>query len=302
MKKNNFPTVSIGIPAYNEEANIGSLLQDLITQKQVHYRLISIVVASDNSSDKTVNIAKSFRNPLIKIIAGNRRRGQAYRQNQIISLTNANVLVLLNADIRLKNKFLLNSLVKPILKGDTDLSSCRIIPTVSKILFSRILRMSTLIKEYISNGINEGDNLFNCHGRVRAFSKRLYKMIVFDKSIHEDAYSYLYTKANNFKFKFVKSAFVYYKLPTNFEDHFMQSNRFIKKREILEKNFGQTQVKNAYKIPLLLGIYSFLRVFIKHPIYTTLYVLIIIAVRVKSIYFSPSNLWIISKSSKFFYE
>jgi len=49
-------TVSIGIPAYNEEANIGKLLSSLIKQKEAGFIIKEIIVVSDQSTDKTDEI------------------------------------------------------------------------------------------------------------------------------------------------------------------------------------------------------------------------------------------------------
>ena len=46
-------TVTIGIPAYNEEQNIGVLLSKLLAQKQIHYKLKEILIYLDGSIDHT---------------------------------------------------------------------------------------------------------------------------------------------------------------------------------------------------------------------------------------------------------
>ena len=47
-------TVTIGIPAYNEEANVRNLLVSLLAQKETNFKLQEIIVVSDGSTDKTV--------------------------------------------------------------------------------------------------------------------------------------------------------------------------------------------------------------------------------------------------------
>ena len=60
MNNTRKPTVTIGIPAYNESANIGRLINDVLGQKQNHFRLAKIIVVSDCSSDATVSIVKKI--------------------------------------------------------------------------------------------------------------------------------------------------------------------------------------------------------------------------------------------------
>jgi len=53
-------TLAIGIPAHNEEANIGFLIKALLEQESRLYVLTEIIVASDASTDKTVELVKAL--------------------------------------------------------------------------------------------------------------------------------------------------------------------------------------------------------------------------------------------------
>tara|TARA_Y100000310_G_C20672897_1_gene811254 strand:+ start:529 stop:1242 length:714 start_codon:yes stop_codon:yes gene_type:complete len=67
---------SFVIPAYNEQANIGALLDAiLLLGKTEEWKNYEIVVTNDNSSDKTPSIVESFqeKNPFIKLV--NRTKG-----------------------------------------------------------------------------------------------------------------------------------------------------------------------------------------------------------------------------------
>ena len=65
-------TVTIGIPAYNEEKNIGRLLKSLSNQKGDDFTLNEIVVLSDGSTDMTNEIvhSQSKLNRKVKLLAG----------------------------------------------------------------------------------------------------------------------------------------------------------------------------------------------------------------------------------------
>ena len=54
MRNNQKPTIEIGIPALNEEANIGYLIESLLKQDKSGYELKRILVSSDGSTDRTV--------------------------------------------------------------------------------------------------------------------------------------------------------------------------------------------------------------------------------------------------------
>jgi glycosyltransferase involved in cell wall biosynthesis len=59
------PTVSVVIPARNEEACLGSCLDSLLAQRGVAFE---VVVVDDHSTDRTREIALSFANPQIRVI------------------------------------------------------------------------------------------------------------------------------------------------------------------------------------------------------------------------------------------
>src|SRR5882757_1314182 len=96
-------TLTIGIPAFNEEKNIENFLLSLFKQKLQKVKLDKILVYSDCSSDKTNEIVKklSKKYPIIMLIEGKSRKGKYFRVNQMFALNKSDVLILLDADIAL---------------------------------------------------------------------------------------------------------------------------------------------------------------------------------------------------------
>jgi glycosyltransferase involved in cell wall biosynthesis len=88
-------TVTIGIPAYNEERNILLLINSILKQKMVGFKIAKLIVSSDGSSDKTVSLIKSMNNKMIKLYDNRDRKGVARGLNQIIENANTDILVLL---------------------------------------------------------------------------------------------------------------------------------------------------------------------------------------------------------------
>jgi glycosyltransferase involved in cell wall biosynthesis len=89
--------VTVGIPAYNEEQNIVNLLRSLEEQRP----LISEVIVSDDSSDKTPVLVRDFakRSPLdISLLHHETRRGAAAAWNEILHKATGDVVVLYDAD------------------------------------------------------------------------------------------------------------------------------------------------------------------------------------------------------------
>lgn len=86
MKKT---SITIGIPAYNEEANIGFLIKQIFSQKTDEVTVDRIVVFSDGSTDRTVQIARGFKSEKVLIIAAKHRNGKDHGMNQIIQNTDS---------------------------------------------------------------------------------------------------------------------------------------------------------------------------------------------------------------------
>lgn len=291
-------TLTVGIPAYNEEANIRYIIEDLLSQKNKSFRLVKIIVNSDGSTDNTVKEVSKVKSKKIVILNNKKRAGRVLRQNQIINLTNSDVLVLIDADTQIKDKNFLEKISRPILKGKADLTSVRVEELPQSTFIGRVLETSMKLKKFVFESIDNGSNLYTCHGRARAFSKNLYQSIKFKDSINEDAFSYLFAITNGFKYQFVKNTQIYYQLPSKLSDHESQSIRFIQSKALLEKTFGKTIVSKSYLLPRTTVLSSLIKFFAKNPINLTAYALIYFISKIKSKLIKSKNTWTISKSSK----
>ena len=228
---NKLRTITIGIPAFNEENNIGKLLQDISNQDLRGFNLEQVILASDGSTDMTIRIARKFKTLPLKIFNNKERKGVAEVQNQISENSSSDVLVILNADIRILDPEFIRLIVEPILEDKADLVSGRLEEVDGKNHFEVVLQTSMKIKRVIFEKFNDGNNLFTCYGVARAFSKRLYSELRYKNSVGEDAYSYLFCISNNFKYRHMKNAIAFYKLPDNMGDHEKQSIRFVQSKQ-----------------------------------------------------------------------
>lgn len=299
MKK----TVTIGIPAFNEEANIVHILDDIFMQKSEGFLLEKVIVASDKSTDRTDDLVKSYKNKKVELITSKKREGQAERQNDIFKKSTSDILVLLNADIKITDPLFIKKLITPLLFKSIDLTSSFPLPLPATGFIEKILYTSVTMKTNLFESFNSGQNIYTCHGRARAFSKSLYKKLKFKHSVGEDAYSYMYALTNGFKYKNVTNAKIYYKLPANFADHKNQSARFIKTKNLLIKSFGQRAVDREFALPMLLALKSMVRAFLKSPFSVLLYVIVFTFLKLGTIKSdSIKNTWDISASSKKLYE
>ncbi len=271
----NKPTVTIGIPAYNEEANIKKLLESLLAQKQETFELKEIIVVSDGSSDQTVELAKSVGNEKVVVVDSKENKGLGERQNEIVSMFIEGVLVILNADILPENLSFIEKLVEPIVKDPSvGLVSGKGTPVKAESFFESILNYSVQIRDSMAEAWHGGDNVYNCHGHSRAFSEKFAKEIHWTHSVGEDAFSYLSAKEKGYKFVYQNDARVLYRSPQNLKDHYKQSIRFANSQQTIQQLFPSINVAEEYRIPLNILLTHSIKFFIKNPILFVSYIIV----------------------------
>ncbi len=306
MKKNNRSTdlkkitVTVGIPAYNEEENIGNLIKSLLSQKQKSFKLKEIVVISDCSTDKTDEIVKSFKDKKIKLHRNKKRAGQAISQNKLKRYCKTEVVVLLNADILPKNEDFLENLVSPIIENKTVGIVCpRAEVLTAKNFFERVINISVEMKNNMFESWNDGNNLFTCKGTARAIRKDLLQKLVLPKLIAEDAYTYLYCIKSKSSYKYNPKAVIYYRSPNNFKDHQRQSLRFLNNKGELLNYFSQNTINKEFSLPKKILFKNLLTSSINHPIDMFSYFIISILVKIIPGPI-PTAIWNPAKSTKSF--
>lgn len=295
MKKS---TLTIGVPAFNEEQGIGGLLTDLLAQ-DFSDLTIQIIVASDASTDQTVAIAKGYKSKLIKVVDRKVRGGKAAVINQISKSTASDVLVILDADTRLPDPKFIKNLIAPILADTADLTAADEQFSKPRTHFEKILATSVAIKRQVFLPYNSGQNFYTCHGQARAFSKKLYTKLVFPFSAGEDLYSYIFCVTNGFTYRFVPQAVVHFRLPTKYADHERQSVRFAQAVTKINNEFGTALVKKLTHIPWSLVIKHTTLYAFKHPFAVLINIFVFGMARVRSTLISGSqNTWTMVTSSK----
>lgn len=297
MKKN---TVTVGIPTYNEGENIGYLLQSIKDQKLRDAKIAKIIVYSDASTDNTIVLLNKMKTKNLEAISGKKRMGKSYAMNQIIKETRSDILVLLDGDILIRDEYMIEKLIEPIRRQNADLTSARVKEFWTKSKFEEILKISMLLKKDIFESYKNGNNIYTSHGRARAFSKKLYSSIMFNKNIvAEDAYAYLYAIFNKFTYIFAKEANVHYRLPGTFKDHQKQSIRFIQSYKQLAYEFGKSFIAKETRLPKRVVLPYVFKYFLRYPLTLFLYVLILAYMRVRSLFVDEMNLaWGVSESTK----
>lgn len=291
--------VTVGIPAYNEEANIARLLRQVLCQEQRGFVLERILVISDGSSDTTCNEVREVLDERIDLRCEPHRQGRAARHDQLLRLCQSDVFISLDADIVLPNNHTLHDLVRPVAAGEADLVACRLEALPPRSALQRVLWSGLSLRNRVAERYRQGDNVYACHGPARAFSRRLYEAYSFSDGVAEDAYSYLYVKSCGLRYRFLPETSVVTQLPLTLRDHLNQSARFHQNQAEMRRYFPSDFVQEVFRLPRRLSLAGMAAELRQTPACTLAYmVLISLSTLLASKAPSRSRLWQMATTTK----
>ncbi|PJE58456.1 MAG: hypothetical protein COU81_00660 [Candidatus Portnoybacteria bacterium CG10_big_fil_rev_8_21_14_0_10_36_7] len=297
-------TLTVGIPAHNEENNIGLLINSILKQEKKTYNLKAIVVVSDGSSDKTVSIVKKYaeNDSRIKVVSRKVRLGKANGLNLIYDLNTSDLLFVPDADIVLRNKSCLDEMVLLFNKNPfLNLVSARHIPAPTKKFMGKFAVYSYLSLEDAFLQFNNGNNFYTVMS-ASMISKKFAKSFKYPTGTISDQ-NYLYaqaTRKNLHKYRFAKNAEVIFTTVNTFEDWRLLGLRSVVGDKVdVSKHFGKA-ILEEYSLPKTLVLRTQLKWFLKHPFFMAGSVLMNIFIRLFPYKkFEPKKgIWQESKSSK----
>lgn len=258
-------TVSIGIPAFNEERNIKTIISSLLAQQENGFVLKEIVIASDGSSDETVTRARSISDQRIRIVEDAQRLGKSARINQLLSEMKSDIVFLVDADIKVDDNQLLAKVINDSDLSRTGLVAVRAEPMPGRTFFEKCINHSVALQNDVRKKWNHGDNYLSFRGCFLAMTQSLAKELRLDETVvNNDAYMYYYAKEKGYLPRYIDSLFVYYRSPATFSDHIKQSSRFQYSASELENRFSGA-IRAQYRMPRRIILSTSAKHFAKNP-------------------------------------
>jgi len=239
-------TFDIGICAYNEEANIGRLLQNLLTQQlDKDFRLNKIIVVASGCTDKTEEIVKdySIKHSEVGLITERERRGKTFALNKILDAVQADVLVYLNADV-VPAQGSINAMLRYFSDNSVGLATAKAIPVDDRRkfagfyshffwLFSHLICVNLFVK---------------VHGELCAIRSKLIEKIPWDVP-WEDHYFEVITRRQGFRVVYAQDATVFTKGPGSVADILRWRRRTFTGYLYLRKKYiDWTPTPDLYKV------------------------------------------------------
>jgi poly-beta-1,6-N-acetyl-D-glucosamine synthase len=224
---------SMGIMAYNEECNIGPLLQAVVSQRTSKVQLREITVVASGCTDGTQKIVEDWRHrdKRIRLLIQPRREGKASAINQFLQTTGERIVVLCSADL-LPAKDTLEKLVAPFADPEVGMTGARPVPVNDPATFMGFA----------------AHLLWDLHHRINLRNFKAGEMIAFRKIFERIPYSTAVDEASmepvirgqGYAVQYVPTAIVHNKGPETISDFLSQRRRIYAGHKAVRDTLGYT--------------------------------------------------------------
>jgi cellulose synthase/poly-beta-1,6-N-acetylglucosamine synthase-like glycosyltransferase len=236
----------MGIMAHNEEANIGRLLEALVTQRLQKVSLSEIVVVASGCTDNTEVIVQDWakRDQRIHLIVQEKRSGKASAINEYLPQARERIIVLCSADL-LPEADALERLVAPFADPEVGMATSHPVPVNDPGEFMGFAA-------HMLWGLHHKINLTSFKsGEMIAFRK-IFERIPYHTAVDEASIEPV-VRGQGYQAQYVGDAVVYNKGPETLADFLRQRRRIYAGHLAVRDTLGYTvSTMNARRIFALL--------------------------------------------------
>lgn len=209
---------SMGIMAYNEEANIGRLLEAVTTQKFKEVALTEIVVVASGCTDNTEAIVLEWakRDSRIRLISQEKRAGKASAINDYLPKAQEKILVLCSADL-LPEPEAIERLVVPFADPEVGMTSSRPVPVNDASQFMGYAA-------HMLWGLHHAINMKSFKAGEMIAIRKIFERIPYHTAVDEASMEPV-IRGQGYQAQYVPTAIVYNKGPETLADFLRQRRR-----------------------------------------------------------------------------
>ncbi|MBK8128978.1 MAG: glycosyltransferase [bacterium] len=210
---------SIGITAYNEEANIGKLLQLVLDQRLETVAISEIIVVASGCTDRTEATAREFpaRDGRIRLLVQPQREGKASAMNLFITEAAEDVLILCSADLQ-PSLEAVEQLIAPFADPEVSMTGCHPVPVNDPATF---MGFAVQMQWALHHELNLGGGFKG--GEMVGF-RRVFTRIPFHTAVDEASVEPI-VRGQGYKVQYCPDAVVYNKGPETVADFLRQRRR-----------------------------------------------------------------------------
>lgn len=231
--------------AFNEEVNIGQILEALLKQRLSTCQISEIIVVASGCTDQTEKVVESIAasNKLVKLLVQDRREGKASAVNLFLSRAKGDIAVIESGDT-IPEENAIENLIRPFHDAEVGMTGAHPIPVDSKDTFMgfTVNLFWRLHHEMAMNHPKLGE-LIAFRNIVREIPK--------DTAVDEASIEAIVTKAG-YRIHYVKNSIVYNKGAETIRDFLTQRRRVMVGHKHLQKSRDYTvssmKIKNLFSL------------------------------------------------------
>jgi glycosyltransferase involved in cell wall biosynthesis len=246
-------TIDVVIPALNEESFIESVLHDVIMAKQNYwFQIQKIYVISDASTDETDDIVQRVarRDHRIELIKKGERKGKQDSINLALSLTSADIVLFIDADVRLANRHSIAKLLHHFRDGENALVQgglVRVHPGFTPHAAKLAAHFDWILVDKIRR--RKAMSWWSIDGRVMALSRDFFRHLTLPRSLADDQFIFYSCIQHGFKFVWADDAIFYYGPPKSIADFSHQWSRYFFYTKRSCQHFGEELIRREMSVP-----------------------------------------------------
>jgi biofilm PGA synthesis N-glycosyltransferase PgaC len=232
----------MGVMAHDEEANIGRLLEAVLSQRMTTTLLTEVIVIVSGCTDRTEEIVRTWaaRDERVRLVVQPTREGKAAAVNLFLSLAREQVLVLCSADL-IPAPETIEQVVSPFAEQDLGMTTCRPVPVDDP---GKFLGFAAHLLWDLHHRMNLV--AFKA-GELIAFRK-VFRRIPFTTSVDEASIEPV-IRGQGYRLRYVGSAIVHNKGPETVEEFLAQRRRIYAGHLALRHEVGyRVSTLGAFKI------------------------------------------------------
>jgi len=223
----------MGIMAHNEEANIGRLLEAVVSQpiKQVH--LTEITVVASGCTDNTHAIVEDWarRDPRIRLLKQEKRTGKAAAINEFLKQAGEELLVLCSADL-IPEPDAIERLVSPFADPEVGMTSSRPVPVNDRRCFMGFAA-------HMMWNLHHNINLRSFKAGEMVACRNIFERIPYHTAVDEACIEPI-IRGQGYGVLYVPGAIVHNKGPETVADFLRQRRRIYAGHQELRETVGYT--------------------------------------------------------------
>ena len=246
-------TVDVVIPAFNEASCIEGVLRDVMLAKPCDwFQIQHIYVISDASTDQTDNMVQRVtrRDPRIKLIRKQERKGKQDSINLAFSVSSADIVVFIDADVMLASEHSLAKLLHHFRDGEVALVQgglVRVHPGFTIHAAKLAAHFDWIVVDKIRR--QKAISWWSIDGRVMALSRDFYRHLVLPHSLADDQFIFYSCIQQGRQFVWADDAIFYYGPPESMADFSHQWSRYFFYTEKSRRYFGKELISRHMSVP-----------------------------------------------------